>query len=171
MRSGKTKALAITALICGYHNTKTHHCDRIITITIENLKKKIIFFFGKLIKPKIQKVEVASRVRVMQNSDTDIGWCLLPRQTQTDLLIFCYLWLFIYIFTLSSLAVWCVWKFRTLVVNGDATERPLVNKLCDINTHNMIEGCFSFPFFNLFIFISTYWPLEMTNQQTATIGQ
>lgn len=105
MRSGKTKALAITALICGYHNTKTHHCDRIITITIENLKKKIIFFFGKLIKPKIQKVEVASRVRVMQNSDTDIGWCLLPKQTQTDLLIFCYLWLFIYIFTLSSLAV------------------------------------------------------------------
>lgn len=62
-------------------------------------------------------------------------------------------------------------KFRTLVVNGDATERPLVNKLCDVNTHNIIEGCFSFPFFNLFIFISTYWPLEMTNQQTATIGQ
>lgn len=28
------------------------------------------------------------------------------------------------------------------VPNGGATECPLVDKLCNIKTHNMVEGCF-----------------------------
>ena len=31
---------------------------------------------------------------------------------------------------------------NTSVANRDVVERPLVDKLCNTNTHNMVEGCF-----------------------------
>lgn len=165
MRSGKTTALAISDLRLPQY--KTHHCDNIITITIENLKKIFFFLFGKLIKPKIQKVERVESERCRIQIQISAGVFFPDKHKQICLFfVICG-----YLFTYLHSPAWLFEKFRTLVVNGDATERPLVNKLCDVNTHNMIEGCFSCPFFNLFIFIFTYWPLEMTNQQTATIGR
>lgn len=43
---------------------------------------------------------------------------------------------------------------KQVFANREAVECPLVNKICNINRNNMVEGCFSCRFFPFYIFIS-----------------
>lgn len=50
-------------------------------------------------------------------------------------------------------------------------ECPLMDELCNINTQNIVEGCFFYFFFNFVILI--FWPLYIlisTERQIAKIG-
>lgn len=52
----------------------------------------------------------------------------------------------------SSAWIACLWHF--CVANGEAAERPLVNKPCYINMRAMVDGCFFHHFFMLLSFIN-----------------